>query len=164
MVSKIKGWVFMDEDENANLEGNGKPNSWSPVILKNEWGCDITDVTLSHRYDTDWYDTKDWPIIPSGGTGTGLRAGYWTGTFRTGKDYWHITFKAVNSGVWSCKDNFYCFLTKSDKDDTVTITVKPKKMHVEPPKSSSCDVGLSQVGAEEDADEGECENCEKKEQ
>jgi hypothetical protein len=123
------------------------PNSWLPVELKNDWGSEITDVTLNHRYDTDHYDNHTWGKIETGGKEGGMQAGFWTGFLRTGKDYWNVQFRADGHN-WTCKDNFYCFLTSDDADSgqPVVLTISKDNLNVAPPKSSHCDVTLNQVG------------------
>ena len=118
------------------------PNSWCPVEVINNTGADITAVTLKHRYDTDHYDEKTWPQIQSGATAGGLRVGFWTGPFRTGKDYWQILF-SYSGANYTCKDNFYCFLTKDDVGGLVRIELTFSEMKVVPPRSSNCTVALS---------------------
>lgn len=88
------------------------PNSWATATVKNDWGSPISMVTLKHRYDTDHYDKKSWERLDNGETGESFGVGFWTGAFRTGKDYWKIIFEA-DGVLWTCKDNFYCFLTES---------------------------------------------------
>ena len=118
------------------------PNSWCPVEVVNNTGVDITEVTLNHRYDTDHYDKKTWPQIPSGGIATGLTVGFWTGAFRTGKDYWQISF-SYSGSTYTCKGDFYCFLTKDDVDRLVRVELTFSEMKVVPPRSSSCTVAVS---------------------
>ena len=124
-----------------------EPNSSNPVQITNEWGSTITDVVMSHRYDRDHYDSHTWASIDHGKTVGGMKVGYWTGAFRTGKDYWHITFSA-DGKRYSCKDNFYCFLTSDDANDKgiVNIALGNMKMVVKPPISRSDYVDIQQVG------------------
>ena len=117
------------------------PNSWCPVEVVNNTGVDITAVTLKHRYDTDHYDEKTWPQIKSGATAGGLNVGFWTGPLRTGYDYWQIFFSWAGAS-YTCKDNFYCFLTKDDVGGLVRIELTLSNMKVVPPKSSYCNVSL----------------------
>ena len=123
------------------------PNAWSPVVVKNSWGSEMTNVQVSHRYDSDHYDHHTWNAIRSGDEVGGMQAGYWTGFGRTGKDYWHITFQS-DGHVWTCKDNFYCFLTSADAKSgkAVVLEIKKTEMDVVPPESSGCYVSLNQVG------------------
>ena len=117
------------------------PNSWCPVEVVNNTGVDITAVTLKHRYDADHYDEKTWPQIQSGATAGGLMVGFWTGFGRTGRDYWQILF-SWSDAAYTCKDDFYCFLTKDDVGGLVRIEVTLSDMKVVPPTSSSCTVSL----------------------
>ncbi|MGD1852608.1 MAG: hypothetical protein ACFB2W_00015 [Leptolyngbyaceae cyanobacterium] len=126
------------------------PNSWSPIQVKNEWGGTITNVQVHHRYDDDHYDKHTWPSLTNNETGSGMQAGYWTGFGRTGKDYWQVTFDA-DGGVYTNKNNFYCYLTSDDSDSggAVILTIQSVgglNLHVAPPKSGSCNVSLDKVG------------------
>lgn len=121
------------------------PNSWCPVEVVNNTGVDITAVTLKHRYDNDHCDKKTWSQIRSGATAGGLEVGFWTGFLRTGKDYWQIFF-SWSGASYTCKDNFYCFLTKDDVGGLVRIELTLSNMQVVPPTSSSCNVSLQVSG------------------
>ncbi|OLE25742.1 MAG: hypothetical protein AUG49_10005 [Catenulispora sp. 13_1_20CM_3_70_7] len=121
------------------------PNSWTPVKVTNNTGGEITSLLVKHRYDTDHYDEKKWSYIQDGTVVDGLTAGYWTGPFRTGKDYWYVEFE-VDGKKYSCKDTFYCFLTSADADshNPVMLTVSKGDMTVNPPRSSGCQVKINQ--------------------
>ncbi|SFC89036.1 hypothetical protein [Streptomyces aidingensis] len=123
------------------------PNSWLPVEVVNNWGGTITSLTANHRYDTDHYDHHSWESVENGKTASGMQAGFWTGFLRTGKDYWNVVFRADGQN-WTCKENFYCFLTSDDASSgrAVRLTISKNNLHVAPPESSSCDVSLHQVG------------------
>lgn len=122
------------------------PNTWAKAVVKNNWGSDIKVVSFQHRYDRDHYDSRQWDIIPNGTKTEPVKVGYWTGFGRTGYDYWFISFVA-DGKVWFCKENFYCFLTKKDANQTVVLTVyrdgNQGKMKVDCPKSSDCTVALN---------------------
>jgi hypothetical protein len=130
------------------MEGNimSAPNSWAKATVKNDWGSTISIVKLNHRYDNDHYDAKSWPSIDNGKSGDTFDVGFWTGFGRTGKDYWLISFE-VDGKIWTCKDNFYCFLTSDDKNGSVTCRVYKDgdegKMQVICPKSGNCTVSLT---------------------
>ncbi|MFK8186393.1 MAG: hypothetical protein AB8B99_23705 [Phormidesmis sp.] len=124
------------------------PNSSLPVQLINYTGLDISNVVLKHRYDKDHFDEMKWTMLKDGDTATGLQAKFWTGAFRTGKDYWQILFE-YNGATFTCKDNFYCFLTKKDAakaNGVVTITLTLSEMLVKPPVSKSDHVTITQSG------------------
>lgn len=122
------------------------PNSWLSVEVINQTGADITNVNLKHRYDTDHYDEKTWADIKNEARAGGLQVGFWTGFGRTGYDYWQIFFNCEGE-TFTCKDNFYCYLTKDDakSEGVVQIKLTLSKMYVEPPKSSSAYVSLSKI-------------------
>lgn len=127
-------------------DGIANPNSWAMVYVQNNWGSEITNVQLNHRYDNDHYDAESWKTLANDATSPGLRVGFWTGFGRTGKDYWLIRFEAEGK-VWTCKDNFYCFLTSHDKDKDVKLRLykdgEDGKMQAMCPESSNCTVRLS---------------------
>jgi hypothetical protein len=120
------------------------PNSWTPVKVTNNTGSEMTSLFVQHRYDTDHYDEKTWSYVADGSVVDGLTAGYWTGPLRTGKDYWYVEFQ-LDGSTYSCKDNFYCFLTKDDADshNPVMLTISEGDMTVNPPKSSGCEVKIN---------------------
>ncbi|HFE2915044.1 TPA: hypothetical protein ACF3A8_005392 [Klebsiella pneumoniae] len=123
-----------------------EPNSWATAFVRNNWGEEITNITLNHRYDNDHYDSKSWEAISSDSQSDGLAVGFWTGFGRTGRDYWHITFEAGGL-IWTCKENFYCYLTSEDKDGEVICRLYKNgndgKMDIICPKSSGCTVSLT---------------------
>jgi Up-Regulated in long-lived daf-2 len=123
------------------------PNTHATAAVKNSWGSGITEVMLHHRYDEDHFDNGSWNFINNGDSGSPpLSVGYNTGTFRTGKDYWSISFKDDKGATWQNKPNFYCFLTKDDANQLVVCEVKDEKLYIKPAKSSSCTVSLYRVG------------------
>jgi hypothetical protein len=128
-----------------NGDDMGTPNTWARATVKNDWGSEISIINLKHRYDNDHYDEHSWPSIDQGASGESFKVGYWTGFGRTGKDYWLITFEA-DGKLWSCKDNFYCFLTSDDENMEVVCRVYQEngngKMEVMCPGSSNCTVSL----------------------
>lgn len=121
------------------------PNSWTTVYIENNWGEEITNVTLKHRYDTDHYDEKSWNTINNGEHSDSMTVGFWTGFGRTGRDYWQISFEA-DGLIWTCKDNFYCFLTSDDVNKNVICRLYKDgnngKMDVICPVSSGCTVSV----------------------
>ena len=69
------------------------PNTWAKATVVNDWGGQITNVYLDHRYDEDHFDKGHWNFIDNGRQGEPtFDVGYWTGFLRTGKDYWVIRF------------------------------------------------------------------------
>jgi hypothetical protein len=124
------------------------PNSHAQVQVKNCFGKPITNIKLSHRYDHDHYDSPlKVDILAHGKSSDFAQVGFWTGFLRTGKDYWHVVFDC-NGREYSCKDNFYCFLTKDDKNGKVICELHKDKMVVRPPKSSNATVSLDSVKVE----------------
>jgi len=135
----MKNLSYSEALENQTLEfEKGPPNSWSDVYIKNEWGSPITKVEFLHRYESDRYDTKSFELIDSDQRVFAIEAGYWTGIGRVGKDYWWIKFKD-DQKTWTCKANFFCYLTAKDakSDRPVEIVIKRNKMEVSPPVSGS---------------------------
>ncbi len=120
------------------------PNTWAKATVVNNTGTEIKNVELRHRYDTDHYDNKSWEKLSAGEEGEPFAVGYWTGAFRTGKDYWWVRFEEAGN-VRICKENFYCFLKSEDANQIVKCEVTLDKMIVHCPKSSSCQVSLQQV-------------------
>lgn len=122
-----------------------EPNSWATAYVRNNWGEEISNITLKHRYDNDHYDSKFWDYISSASQSDGLPVGFWTGFGRTGKDYWHISFEA-DGVIWTCKENFYCFLRAKDINGDVICRLYKDgnngKMDIICPKSSNCTVSL----------------------
>jgi hypothetical protein len=123
------------------------PNTWASATVVNEWGSQITDVYLDHRYDEDHFDKGHWNFIDNGKQGDpSFAVGYWTGFLRTGKDYWVVRFTDSKGGVWTNKPNFYCFLTADDANKLVKCRVKDQTLYIEPASSSSCSVALYRIG------------------
>jgi hypothetical protein len=120
------------------------PNTWAKATVQNNWGSQITNVFLYHRYDEDHFDQGHWDNIDNGSEGSSFNVGYWTGLWRTGKDYWLVEFTA-DDGTWTCKPNFYCYLTEDDKDKLVVCSVQKESLKVAPPESSNCSVSLYRI-------------------
>ncbi|EGR0108318.1 hypothetical protein M2G69_07090 [Vibrio vulnificus] len=113
------------------------------VKVLNKTGFHIEDIHFSHRYDEDSYDHGKLDNLENRAEATIGKAVYWTGFLRTGYDYWWIEFKRCGK-IYTCKANFYCYLTASDAKDggPVVLELHEDKMIVVPPKSSSCSVSL----------------------
>ncbi len=126
--------------------GLSNPNSWATVVVKKEWGKEIKNIKVNHRYDNDHFDTRIYSNLLSNETSSPFKIGFWTGFGRTGKDYWKIEFE-VDGKKWTCKDNFHCFLTKNDVNGNVILKLSKDrsggKMVVDLPISSDCQVGLN---------------------
>jgi hypothetical protein len=133
--------VVPPRSSNCTVALTGGPNSWCPVEVVNNTGVDITAVKLKHRYDHDHFDEKNWLQIKKGETVGGFHVGFWTGPGRTGYDYWQIFFSWAGAD-YTCKDNFYCFLTINDVGGLVRIELTLLNMKVVPPRSSHCNVSL----------------------
>jgi hypothetical protein len=112
-----------------------------PVSVTNNTGSVITEVQYMHRYDSDVYNTGNLPVLADNATQVIGIATFWTGFLRTGYDYWWIQF--VRDGKkYTCKANFYCYLTSDDKSATLKLT--KDTMTVVPSSSSSCEVRIYQ--------------------
>jgi hypothetical protein len=113
------------------------------VKVENQTGEPITEIQYSHRYDEDVYNVGNLPVLGKGENGSIGIAIYWTGFLRTGKDYWWIQFNR-GGALYTCKANFYCFLTSDDATDggPVKLILKSHEMTVTPPKSDKATVSL----------------------
>ncbi len=122
-----------------------EPNTWAMATVKNNWGTVIKNVKLKHRYEQDYIHEQKWPVMNHGQSGVSFRVEYETGFLSTGYDYWLVEFEA-DGKLWTCKDNFYCFLTSDDAEGKVICRVDKKgdagEMKVICPKSSSAIVSL----------------------
>jgi hypothetical protein len=122
------------------------PNTWAKAVVRNDWGGRIANVQFRHRYDNDHMDHGEWRWLDNGASSEAIDVGYWTGFGRTGYDYWWVQFEA-GCFTFTCKDDFYCFLTRDDEGQMVRCRVyidgKDVKMNVGCPRSSACTVTLS---------------------
>lgn len=118
-------------------------HSTKEVVLENATGDPITDINFLHRYDNDINNTGYLTLLSVSESKKICMADFWTGWLRTGYDYWWIEFKRSGK-KYTCKANFYCYLTLEDanSDDPVRVKVEQEYMYVCPPKSSSCWVKL----------------------
>ncbi|MEG4854955.1 hypothetical protein QUB10_29220 [Microcoleus sp. B5-D4] len=95
-------------------------------VVINNWDKEgITNVTLRHRYrnDPNQEQSRTWPSLGFGGISlTDLDIIYYTGV-GTGYDYWWIQFTDSTGQVWTCKDNFYCYLTADDDGTKVLFAL-----------------------------------------
>lgn len=119
----------------------GKNNA--SVYIKNNTGQPITNIQYMHRYDSDVYNPGHLEALDSNASGFVGIATYWTGFLRTGYDYWWIEFQR-DGKAYTCKANFYCYLTSDDADSgkPVTLILNTDSMEVAPPVSSHCSVRL----------------------
>ena len=144
-----------------------EPNTWAKATVRNEWGSTIRNVRLHHRYEHAHEEEKSWASLEDAEEGDAFDVGYWTGFLSTGYDYWFISFEA-DGKLWTCKDNFYCFLTGDDAGQTVVCRVYREggagKMEVACPKSSKATVGLASQPASpatpSQAQNPHCARCE----
>ncbi|NTF21133.1 hypothetical protein G6L37_22285 [Agrobacterium rubi] len=130
------------------LQGTDHPGL---VFLQNDWGSDLYSITIRHRRSND-------PNLQEEQTFTNVAAGDQVGpmaiTYTTGAgspfDYWWIKFQLPNGAVYSCKNNFYCYISSSDKPVVnLRIDGADQNLYVNFSDSSGCSVGLSTVpGAE----------------
>lgn len=113
------------------------------VKVENETGETITNIKYRHRYDEDVYNDGNLTALSNGALQEIGTATYWTGFLRTGVDYWWIQFEKGGE-IYTCKANFYCYLTSEDAESkgAVKLRLKEDSMEVVPPKSSSCSVKL----------------------
>lgn len=96
------------------------------AVVVNNWDRKgITQVTLRHRYRNSPSEEQQrtWSSLGFGAlSDPPLDVIYYTGAF-TGYDYWWIQFTDSSGQVWTCKDNFYCYLTADDDGTTLTFTL-----------------------------------------
>lgn len=120
------------------------------VAVTNNWdGNGITNVTLRHRYrnhdDPESQQIRTWSHLSFGETCTPpLDVIYFTG-FGTGFDYWWIEFTDSSGTVWTCKDNFYCYLEDRDSGITVHCILNGSNKEMQlTMNSSGCSVSVYQ--------------------
>lgn len=113
------------------------------VYIENNTGQPITNIKYSHRYDSDVFNSGEAGAIESNQSYLIGVATYWTGFGRTGYDYWWVEFNRDDK-TYTCKANFYCYLTSDDADSgkPVTLILNTDSMEVVPPVSSNCTVRL----------------------
>jgi Up-Regulated in long-lived daf-2 len=90
-------------------------------VVVNQWGEQITQVTLRHRYQNDPNFTEEhtWPSLNQGEQSSPpLKVTYQTG-FGAGRDYWWTQFTDAQGFIWTCKQNFYCNLKSEDDGQTI---------------------------------------------
>lgn len=117
-----------------------------PVYVENHTGEDLTDVHYAHRYDNDVHEVSMLSILESEKLNIIGKATFWTGFLCTGYDYWWVKFTR-NNEIYTCKGNFYCYLTKDDADGRVVLKLYKDKMEVHPYASGSCTVSLQEESA-----------------
>ena len=114
------------------------------VSVINETDSEISNLDYQHRYDSDVYNLGHLDQLAPGDEKVVGEATFWTGFGRTGYDYWWVQFDR-DGKRYTCKSNFYCYLTSSDADHLslgVKLILTKDKMVVRPPVSSSCSVSL----------------------
>lgn len=86
------------------------------VHITNNWGIDITEITLRHRRGNE-PGLEESTVIRGFPQGrkiqNALEITYTTG-LGSPYDYWWVKFVAVGGGEYTCKDNFYCSISSSD--------------------------------------------------
>lgn len=113
------------------------------VKIENLTGEIISSIKYLHRYDEDVYNQGNLDLLGIGNTSQIGVATYWTGFLRTGYDYWWIQFTR-DGEIYTCKANFYCYLTSDDAESKadVILQIRKDEMEVCPPKSSHCKVRI----------------------
>jgi hypothetical protein len=115
-----------DTSKTAAPEGVQADTHTCNAVVVNNWDKNgVTQVTLRHRYrnDPSQQQARTWSTLDFGGISQPpLDIIYYTGAF-TGFDYWWIQFTDSSGQVWTCKDNFYCYLTADDDRTTVAFTL-----------------------------------------
>ncbi|WP_250942875.1 hypothetical protein [Allorhizobium sonneratiae] len=117
------------------------------VYLQNDWGAELYSATIRHRRSNDPNKQEEMTFnnVPAG-----AKVGPMPITYTTGAgspfDYWWIKFVLSNGTVYSCKGNFYCYISSSD-DGNVLLRIdgSDKDMYVSFSSSSGCYVSLDTV-------------------
>lgn len=117
-----------------------------PVYVQNNTGEVLSNVHYLHRYDSDIYERGSLDILDHDQSNIIGSATYWTGFGRSGYDYWWIEFTRAGT-KYTCKANFYCYLTSDDAAGKVTLILSTDTMQVVPYSSSSCKVSLYEESA-----------------
>ena len=141
-----------NNDTQGEGETGAQTNSSGSVSTKNNWGADLTSLTVRHRRGNDaskqeeatYYNVKEGAEVGP------LGIEYTTG-FLSPEDYWWIKFVTNTGASFAIKSSFYCSISPSD-DGQVALRIDgaDKKMFVSFSASSGCDVSISQIpGLEE---------------
>jgi hypothetical protein len=138
------------ETDLATTEHNGS------VTFENGWGINLFTVTIRHRQGNsyDRQEERTYEHVQPGETVGPMAIKYTTGV-GSPFDYWWIKIQAENGSTYTCKDNFYCYIS-SDDDGKVKLRADgaSRNLYVTFSKSSGCSVSLSGVpGAAEGGDE-----------
>lgn len=138
-------------ESKAGEEGVSSTDHTGYVYLQNDWGVDLFSATIRHRRSNDPNKQEE---MSFNNVTAGSKVGPMPITYTTGAgspfDYWWIKFQLANGATYTCKNNFYCYISSSD-DGTVLLRIDgaDKNMYVSFSSSSGCYVGLDTVpGAE----------------
>jgi hypothetical protein len=136
-----------DHETKVGESGLASTDHVGHVYLQNDWGADLFSVTIRHRRgnDADKQEQQSFNNVPAGAKVGPMEITYTTGA-GSPFDYWWIKFQLSNGATYSCKSNFYCYISSSD-DGVVLLRIDgaDKDMYVSFSSSSGCYVGLSTV-------------------
>lgn len=117
------------------------------VTFENGWGVHLYSVTIRHRRGNS-YDRQEEQTFMN--VEPGEVVGPMAITYTTGAgspfDYWWVKLQVPNGSTYSCKDNFYCYISSSD-DGKVKLRADgaTQKLYVSFSNSSGCTVSLTGV-------------------
>jgi hypothetical protein len=129
----------------------GQSDHTGKVYLKNDWGADLSSLTVRHRRGNDPSMQEEFTFynVLAGDSVGPMKITYTTGA-GSPFDYWWVKFVTVNATAFSCKNDFYCYISSSD-DGTVNLRLDgaDSDMYVTFSESSGCYVGISEVAGKE---------------
>ncbi|WP_445496882.1 hypothetical protein [Photorhabdus sp. SF281] len=115
------------------------------VTFKNDWGEDISSITIRHRRSNDPNKQEQETLnnIRSGETAESvLKVTYETGS-GSPYDYWWVKFITSSGRLYTMKDNFYCSIGSNDNGNvTLRIDGATQEMYVTFSASSGCEVSI----------------------
>lgn len=117
------------------------------VVIKNEWGAPIEEVSLSHVADGNLFDRKTFQELAQGASVMAFQARFRIYGLNKGHDYWIIKFKSAGK-IWTCKVNYFLDLFAVDYEDGGDVVCSIEKengnpqMRIAPGRSSSGTVAL----------------------
>lgn len=117
------------------------------VTFENGWGVNLYSVTIRHRQSNsyDKQEEQTFMNVAPGETVGPMPIKYTTGV-GSPFDYWWVKLQESNGTTYTCKDNFYCYISSSD-DGKVKLRADGagQKLYVSFSSSSGCTVSLTGV-------------------
>ena len=117
------------------------------VYVTNNWGIHLAEIYLRHRRGNEPSKTDQ---ITWNDVGNGVRVGPFNITYEVGFgspfDYWWIKFVDIAGLEFTCKDDFWCYISSSDNGNVgISLEGDKSKMTLSFSSSSGCTVGLYKV-------------------